>query len=47
MTYTRNRVDKHAGGISTSVAIEDAGNSVRVDEGKKDNEFILTRHSQF
>ena len=47
VTYCRNRVDKSSGGIATSVKEEDAKYCVRIDEGKSDNEFIVTRHSQF
>ena len=45
VTYTRNRIDKASGGISTSVIDKDSAKCVRVDEGNDDNEFILTRHS--
>ena len=47
VTYTRNRVDKASGGISTSVIDDDASNCIRVEEGSDDNEFIVTRHSKF
>ena len=47
ITYTRNRSDKNAGGISTSVKDIDAPSSVRVEEGRDENEYIVTRHSQF
>ena len=47
LTYSRNRENKNAGGIATSVLLDDASSSVRVEEGKDENEFILTRHSQF
>ena len=46
-TYNRNRINKACGGISTSVAIKDAHDCVRLEEGKDANEYILTRHSQF
>ena len=46
-SYSRNRNDKAAGGISTSVLNNDAPSCIRVAEGKDDNEFIVTRHSQF
>ena len=46
LTYTRNRVDKACGGIATSIKLSDAHNVVRIDEGKEDNEFIVTRHGQ-
>ena len=47
VSYSRNRKDKASGGISTSVSNIDAPFCVRVEEGLEDNEFILTRHSQF
>ena len=47
VTYTRNRMDKASGGIATSVLKEDSPDCVRVEEGKGDNEFVVTRHSQF
>ena len=47
LTYTRNRIGKACGGISTSVINSESSNCVKVDKGKDQNEFILTRHSQF
>ena len=47
VSYTRNRIDKASGGISTSVIDNDSSTCVRVEEGNGDNEFIVTRHSQF
>ena len=47
VSYTRNRIDKASGGISTSVIDDEASCCVRVDEGEGDNEFIVTRHNQF
>ena len=46
-TYSRNRVDKNAGGIATAVIDRDAAYCVKVNEGMERNEFIVTRHSQF
>ena len=47
VSYTRNRIDKAYGGISTSVTNSESTFCVRVEEGIDDNEYILTRHSQF
>ena len=47
VSYTRNRNDKAAGGISTSILDEEAAFCVGIDEGKESNEFIVTRHDQF
>ena len=47
LTYSRNRVNNNSGGISTSVLLNDAPHSVKVDEGRDENEFVITRHSQF
>ena len=46
-TYTRNRTDKASGGISTSIRCNESSECIRVEEGKEENEYILTRHSQF
>ena len=47
VTYTRNRHGRLSGGIATSIKTEDAPNCIRIDEGREDNEFLVTRHSQF
>ena len=46
-SYSRNRVDKASGGITTSVLESDSPNCLRVEEGINQNEFLVTRHSQF
>ena len=38
---------KASGGIATSIIDKDSAKCVRVEEGSEDNEFIITRHSQF
>ena len=35
------------GGVSVSVMSEDAQSSLKICEGEGDNEYIVTRHSQF
>ena len=47
LTYTRNRCNQSSGGISTSIITSEASDCVRVEEGKDNNEFLLTRRSQF
>ena len=46
-SYTRNRQKAHMGGIATSIDNKDAPNCLKVNEGSGDDEFIITRHSQF
>lgn len=46
-SYNRNRINGHMGGIATSVIDEESGNTLKVTEGKEDNEFLITRHNQF
>ena len=35
------------GGISTSIKNQDAMHTLKVKEGSDDDEFLITRHSQF
>ena len=46
-SFTRNRQNKYMGGISTSVTNKDAKDTLKVAEGANDDEFLITRHSQF
>ena len=47
LTFSRNRVDKASGGVTTAVLNDDAPNVIRVEVGEADNEFIVTRDDQF
>ena len=46
-TYNRNRQCVNGGGIATCVQSKDAMHTLKVFEGEKDNEMLITRHSQF
>ena len=46
-SYTRNRKGKKHGGIATSVLNSEVNQCLKVSEGANDNEYIVTRHSQF
>ena len=46
-SFNRNRQNKYMGGISTSVANKDTMHTLKVKEGAEDDEFLITRHSQF
>ena len=45
-SYTKNRFNSNMGGVSISVKDEDSNVTLKVGEGKDDNEFIITRHNQ-
>ena len=45
--FNRNRDNKNMGGVPTLVRNENVSNVLKVTEGQKDNEFLITRHSQF
>ena len=45
--YTRNRSDKNQGGIASCVVQSEEDHCLKVSEGKKSNEYLITRHSQF
>ena len=47
LSFTRNRQDKKMGGVSTSVHEEGSNSVLKVAEGTENDEFIITRHSQF
>ena len=46
-SFNRNRQNKFMGGISTSVKNNDAMHTLKVKEGDNEDEFLVTRHSQF
>ena len=46
-SFNRNRVNGNMGGISTSVSNADVESFLKVTDGDDDNEYIITRHSQF
>ena len=46
-TYPRNRSGNSGGGIVTAVVSDENDNTVKVKEGEGNDEFIITRHSQF
>ena len=46
-SFTRNRKDKRMGGVATAVKEEDSKDVIKIAEGADDDEFIITRHSQF
>ena len=46
-TYTRNRQLLSTGGIATAIKNDESQFCLKVDEGENDDEFIITRHSQF
>ena len=45
--FNRNRQNKHMGGVATLVKEEDLKDTLKVSEGPSDNEYLVTRHSQF
>ena len=45
--FNRNRRQKCKGGIATAVVNTDAMHTLKVKEGDNDDEFLITRHSQF
>ena len=46
-TYTRNRQLLSMGGIATAIKNDESQFCLKVDEGENNDEFIITRHSQF
>ena len=46
-TYTRNRQKQSMGGIATGIRKDESKFVLKVEEGENDDEFIITRHSQF
>ena len=49
VTFNRNRKNVNGGGVSTSVIKDDSQDTLKVKEGseKHNDEFVITRHSQF
>ena len=45
--FNRNRRGQNGGGVCTLVKDKDKDNVLKVSEGQDDQEFIVTRHSQF
>ena len=46
-SYTKNRFNSSMGGVSLSIKEDDSQYTLKVGEGKDDNEYIITRHNQF
>ena len=46
-SYTKNRFNSNMGGVSVSIKEEETKNSLKISEGKDDNEYIITRHGKF
>ena len=46
-TYTRNRKQHSMGGIATGVRKDESKFCLKIDEGENNDEFMITRHSQF
>ena len=44
-SFSRNRKNKHMGGVSTLVKENDVKHVLKVSEGAGDNEYLITRHS--
>ena len=47
ITYSRNRTNQNMGGVSTSISEKDRCSVIKVCEGSNQDEFLITRHSQF
>ena len=45
--YNKNRQDRNMGGVATCVAEADEGETLKISEGDNENEYIVTRHTQF
>ena len=46
-SYNRNRLHANMGGVATCIDNKEAYNALKVTEGANDDEYIVTRHSQF
>ena len=46
-SYNRNRLHANMGGVATCIDNKEACNALKVTEGANDDEYIVTRHSQF
>ena len=47
VTYNRNRQNINGGGVATSISQEDSNYALKVKDGPDNDEYIITRHSQF
>ena len=47
VTFNRNRQNVNGGGVATSVSQEDSNHTLKVKDGPENDEYIITRHSQF
>ena len=45
--FNRNRQNKHMGGVATLVRESDLKDTIKLSEGSGENEYMITRHSQF
>ena len=46
-SFSRNRTSLSMGGVSTSVRNDEYKDAVKIKEGLENDEFLITRHSQF
>ena len=46
-SFNRNRTEGNMGGVVTYTLDNDSPYALKLSEGKEDNEYIVTRHSQF
>ena len=46
-SYTRNRKNQNMGGIATAIRNDESKFCLKVDEGKNNDEYLITRHGQF
>ena len=47
VTYNRNRQNVNGGGVATSVSQDDSNHALKVKDGPNNDEYIISRHSQF
>ena len=47
VTFNRNRQNSNGGGVATSVIQDDSKNTLKVKDGPDNDEYVITRHSQF
>ena len=47
VTFNRNRKNTNGGGVATSVSQEDSKHTLKVKDGPNNDEYVITRHSQF
>ena len=46
-SFTKSRIDTGGGGVATACINGDADFALKISEGEGNDEFIITRHSQF